>query len=162
MLGGSGLAVVATPFEDPATQAMVSHVQAEYVRRYGGPDETPLPDGVFEPPAGAFFLGLEDGAPVAMGGWRLRTDVQPWGLSPVAEIKRMYVAAASRRRGHARRVLAHLEQTARAAGARAMVLETGVAQPEAIGLYTAAGYAPVPAFGHYAWSPSARHLGKRL
>ena len=43
-----------------------------------------------------------------------------------------------------------------------MVLETGTKQPEAIGLYTAAGYAEVPKFGYYANEPSAVHLGKIL
>ena len=149
-------------FGEPAVQELVAQVQQEYVRRYGGPDDTPLPDGVFDPPDGAFFLGSVDGSPVAMGGWRLRRDVRPWGLVPAAEVKRMYVVPGARRRGHAARVLAHLESTAREAGASAMVLETGLAQPEAIGLYTAGGYREIEAFGYYAWSPSARYFGKRL
>jgi GNAT superfamily N-acetyltransferase len=156
------LVLAPVPFSDPAVQALVAEVQQEYVRRYGGPDETPLPDGVFDAPEGAFFLGSVAGVPVAMGGWRLRRDVAPWGLAPAAEVKRMYVDPAARRRGHAARVLAHLERTAREAGAAAMVLETGLAQPEAIELYTAGGYREIEAFGYYSWSPSARYFGKRL
>jgi ribosomal protein S18 acetylase RimI-like enzyme len=97
-----------------------------------------------------------------MGGWRLRSDVRPWGLTPAAEVKRMYVAPAARRRGYARAVLAHLEQTARAAGAEVMVLETGAPQQAAIAMYVAAGYVRVERFGHYAWSPTQRCFGKRL
>jgi len=156
------LLIAAVPFEDPAVQVLVAAVQEEYVRRYGGPDDTPLPDGVFDAPDGAFFLGTVDGAPVAMGGWRLRPDVRPWGLSPAAEVKRMYVAPAGRRRGLARQMLDRLEDTAREAGATVMVLETGTGQPEAIGLYAAQGYRPIEAFGHYAWSPKSRYFGKRL
>jgi GNAT superfamily N-acetyltransferase len=156
------LVIAAAPFEDPAVQVLVAAVQEEYVRRYGGPDDTPLAEGVFDPPGGAFFLGTVDGSPVAMGGWRVRRDVSPWGLSPAAEVKRMYVAPAARRRGVARRMLGHLEDTAREAGAAVMVLETGTGQPEAIGLYTAQGYRRTEAFGHYAWSPKSRYFGKPL
>ncbi len=149
-------------FADPAVQVLVAEVQAEYVRRYGGPDGTPLEPGVFDPPDGAFFVGHLGDVPVAMGGWRLRPDVDRLGGALSAEIKRMYVAPAGRRMGLARVVLAHLERTAAQAGAGAMVLETGVAQPEAIALYESSGYQPVPKFGHYAWSPKSRCYGKRL
>ena len=70
--------------------------------------------------------------------------------------------AAQRICGLARVVLAHLEQTARNAGADVIVLETGIAQPEAIALYESSGYEPVEKFGHYAWSPKSRCYGKRL
>ena len=43
-----------------------------------------------------------------------------------------------------------------------MVLETGNAQPEAIAMYRAAGFVDIRAFGHYASSPDAVHLGKEL
>ncbi len=162
MVSSGDLVLVPASFEDPDTRELVEQVQAEYVVLYGGPDSTPLEDGVFDPPRGAFFLGRVDGAAVAMGGWRLRSDVRPWELAPAAEVKRMYVAPPARRQGHARRVLSHLEATARAAGAAVMVLETGTAQPEAMALYTAAGYLPVASFGHYAWSPLSRCFGKPL
>jgi hypothetical protein len=42
------------------------------------------------------------------------------------------------------------------------VLETGLSQPEAIGLYTSSGYQPVPKYGHYRCAPSSRCYGKRL
>jgi GNAT superfamily N-acetyltransferase len=157
-----GLAIRPVRFTDRDTQRLVAEVQAEYVLRYGGPDDTPLEDGVFDPPRGAFFLGYLGDVPVAMGGWRLRNDVHPWGCRLAAEVKRMYVAATGRRRGLARAVLARLESTARDAGADVMVLETGTAQPEAIALYTTQGYQPIEKFGHYAWSPQSRSFGKRL
>jgi ribosomal protein S18 acetylase RimI-like enzyme len=79
-----------------------------------------------------------------------------------AEIKRMYVVEAARGRGFGREMLGHLERTAIAAGADAMILETGRRQPEAIALYKSAGYAEVPRFGHYAHEPAAVHLGRLL
>ncbi len=150
------------PFSDTGVQALVEAVQAEYVVLYGSPDEAPLEEGVFDPPSGAFFLGEVDGLPVAMGGWRRRSDVRPFGLRQAAEIKRMYVAPGARRRGFSRLVLAHLEATAREAGADVMVLETGTAQPEAIALYESSGYTLVESFGHYTWSPQQRCFGKPL
>jgi ribosomal protein S18 acetylase RimI-like enzyme len=147
---------------DAAAQALIEEVQAEYVERYGGPDDTPLDPEMFEKPSGAFFVGYLGDVPVAMGGWRSRPDVPRLGGSCSAEIKRMYVARAGRRMGLARALLAHLERTAAEAGADTMVLETGAAQPEAIALYESSGYEPVEKFGHYAGSPLSRCYGKRL
>ncbi len=149
-------------FTHPDVVLLVEEVQAEYTRRYGGPDETPLDPVMFDPPQGSFFVGYREGVPVAMGGWRFRSDVSAFGRSPVTEIKRMYVAPRARRAGLARGVLAHLERTAGEAGSAAMVLETGVEQPEAIALYLSSGYTPVEGFGHYRWSPKSRYFGKLL
>jgi len=162
MMSSHGLRLATAAFSDDDAQALVAQVQAEYVLLYGEPDVSPLEEGVFTPPRGAFFVGRQDGAAVAMGGWRLRSDVRPWGLSPAAEVKRMYVAPAARRRGHARAVLAHLERTAREVGAAVMVLETGTAQPEAIAMYTSCGYQRIDDFGYYSWSPKSRCFGKPL
>jgi GNAT superfamily N-acetyltransferase len=149
-------------FTDPDAVLLVEQVQAEYVVRYGSPDETPLDPTMFDPPAGAFYVGYREDQPVAMGGWRFRADVSAFDRSRAAEIKRMYVALSARRGGLARVVLAHLEDTARAAGADVMVLETGLRQPEAIALYESSGYTPVPGFGFYKDYPNARYFGKPL
>ena len=146
------------PFLHPDARLLVEEVQEEYVRRYGGRDETPLEPTMFDPPRGAFFVLYVGDVPLATGAWRLRGDVEVFGTSATAEIKRMYVAPAGRGRGLARRMLAHLEATAYEAGAEAAVLETGIAQPEAIALYESSGYTPVPGFGHYRDSPLSRCL----
>jgi GNAT superfamily N-acetyltransferase len=100
-----------------------------------------------EPPGGAFLVLEEDGAAVACGG--LRT------LEPgLGEVKRMYVAPAARRRGHARRILLALEDAARAAGLRRLRLDTNAQQPEAVALYHAAGYAEI---ADYNGSATATH-----
>jgi len=161
-MGSRTLRLAAVDFADRDTQALVAEVQAEYTLRYGGPDVSPIEDGAFAAPLGAFFLGYVDDVPVAMGGWRMRSDVHPWGCSSAAEVKRMFVAPAARRLGFGLDVLTHLERTAADAGADVMVLETGTVQPEAIAMYEAAGYEPVEAFGYYAWSPLSRCFGKRL
>ena len=43
-----------------------------------------------------------------------------------------------------------------------LILETGLAQPEAIELYRTAGYVDIPAFGFYAEEELSVHLGKIL
>ena len=161
-MGHDSLRLVPASLRDRDARLLVDEVQAEYVVRYGAPDETPLDESVFDPPGGAFFLGYDGDVAVAMGGWKTRADVQPWGITRVAEVKRMYVAPGARRRGYARQVLAHLEETARRAGLEAMVLETGTAQPEAIAMYLSDGFERIDDFGFYAWSPQVRSFAKRL
>jgi GNAT superfamily N-acetyltransferase len=158
----AGLDLRRVAFGDPVVQELVAAVQEEYVVRYGSPDETPIDASVFDPPGGAFFLGSLEGVPVAIGGWRFRSDVAALGGSRAAEVKRMYVVPSARRAGHARVFLAHLEDTAREAGADVMVLETGLRQPEALALYRTAGYLPVDGFGFYKEFSNVRYLGKRL
>jgi GNAT superfamily N-acetyltransferase len=106
-----------------------------------------------ESPGGAFLLVLEDEVPVACGG--LRT------LEPgLGEIKRMYVAPFARRRGHARRLLGALEESAREAGLSRLRLDTNAQQPEALELYRVCGYTEIP---DYNGSPTATHwFEKRL
>jgi GNAT superfamily N-acetyltransferase len=147
---------------DPDAAALVAQVQAEYTLLYGGPDDSLSTDDVFDQPDGAFFVGYVDRLPVTMGGWRRRDDVPAFGRERSAEIKRMFVVPTARRRGHARTVLRHLEESARAAGAEVMILETGTMQPEAIALYEAEGYSLIDDFGHYSWSPLSRCFGKPL
>lgn len=149
-------------FGHPDAVALVEAVQAEYVARYGGPDETPLDPLMFEPPHGSFFVGYLEGHAVATGAWRRRSDPEVLGSRALAEVKRMYVAPGWQRRGLARAMLAHLERTAAEHGTEVLVLETGTAQPEAIALYESSGYEPVPGFGHYRDSPLSRCFAKRL
>lgn len=110
-------------YSDPDVVALVELVQAEYVVRYGGPDETPVDPAQFDPPTGVFVVGLLGSTPVACGGWRA------YGEGTV-KLKRMFVVGSARRRGYAARILAELEQVAAAAGNAGVVLETGTAQPE--------------------------------
>lgn len=159
----TGLDLRPVAYDAPDAQLLVEEVQLEYVARYGGRDASPVSVGEFVGPRGAFWVGYLDGRPVATGGWRLLPAGAVRGLPGAhAEVKRMYVSPPARGRGVARALLAHLERTARAAGADWLVLETGMVQPEAIALYRSSGYADVPRFGHYACAPLSVHLGRRL
>ncbi|HJQ01206.1 MAG TPA: GNAT family N-acetyltransferase [Jatrophihabitans sp.] len=151
-------------YDHPDAALLIAEVQAEYVLRYGGPDDSPVDPAQFSAANGLFAVGYQDRRPVVMGGWRLRDPDDPhtgWA-APAAEIKRMYVVAAARGAGFARQMLAFLERTAGTRGARWLLLETGSKQPEAIALYRSAGYQDVPPFGHYAEAPLAVHLGKQV
>lgn len=156
------LRIERVPITHPDADLLIEGVQAEYVVRYGGRDDTPLETTYFDLPDGSFFVGYRDDRPVTMGGWRMRSDVTRLGSTRSAEVKRMYVVPDARGHGLARRMLAHLEATSRAAGADVMILETGTAQPEAMALYASAGYEAVESFGWYKDQPKNRCYGRRL
>jgi len=161
------LRIERVPYGHPDALLLVEEVQAEYVRRYGSRDETPLEPAMFDPPGGSFFVGYlvsPEGRdlPVAMGAWRMRSDVEALSSRRTAEGKRMYVVASARGAGHARTMLAHLERTAAEAGAEVMILETGMPQHEAVALYGSSGYTAIPGFGHYRDFPDNRCFARRL
>ncbi|MET9146487.1 GNAT family N-acetyltransferase [Streptomyces sp. NPDC058319] len=138
-------------FDHPDAVKLNDEVQAEYHVRYGdGGDATHLDPADFRPPHGVYLIAYdEDGTPVATGGWRSQDKNAEGNEDGDAELKRMFVIESMRGRGLARRILAALEEDARAAGRVRMVLETGDQQPEAIALYTSSGYEPCAKFGYY-------------
>nr|BFD84317.1 GNAT family N-acetyltransferase [Streptomyces sp. Xyl84] len=138
-------------FDHPDAVKLNDEVQAEYHVRYGdGGDATHLDPADFRPPNGVYLIAYdEDGTPVATGGWRSQDKNEEGNEDGDAELKRMFVIESMRGRGLARRILAALEDDARAAGRVRMVLETGDQQPEAIALYTSSGYEPCAKFGYY-------------
>jgi ribosomal protein S18 acetylase RimI-like enzyme len=91
---------------------------------------------------------------IGCAGWRRHGDD--------AELKRMYTAKAARGRGLGRRMLATIEDSAREAGCRRLILETGDRQPEAIALYESAGYVRVEDFGYYAGEEGVLSFAKPL
>ncbi|MGN6475575.1 MAG: GNAT family N-acetyltransferase [Mycobacteriales bacterium] len=143
------------PYDSPVAQQLIAAVQAEYVVRYGGPDDTPVDAAEFAPPDGMFLVGYLGAEPVAMGGLRRHDELD-------VEIKRMYVVPEARGKGLSRVMLAALEDRARELGARRIVLETGDRQPEAISLYESSGYERIPGFGHYADAPLSVSFEKKL
>jgi WS/DGAT/MGAT family acyltransferase len=145
----------AVAFDSDLAAVLVAEVQDEYVRRYGGHDETPVDPAEFAAPNGTFLVARVGPTAIGCAGLRRHGD-------GVVEVKRMFVRPEHRRRGHARRLLAALEATARAQGDRRVVLETGLAQPEAIALYASAGYLPIEGFGHYKDAPLSRSFAKDL
>src|SRR5690554_6319601 len=127
--------------------ALVAAQGRELRHRYGVPEDRPgsiddlAPDQLV-PPDGVFLIGWAGDEAVACGGVRRHTD-------GVGEIKRMYVVPEHRRHGYARVLLRALEERAAALGYTRLVLETGRPQPEAIALYEAEGYEPIPPYGFH-------------
>ncbi|WP_250027317.1 GNAT family N-acetyltransferase [Paractinoplanes maris] len=129
-------------YADPAVRALLVDVFAELAERYGGSgDDTPIADDDFTPPNGAFLVADDGERLVACAGWRRHQGD--------AELKRMFTARAVRGQGLGRRMLAAIEESARAAGCPRVILETGDKQPEAIALYESAGYVRIEDFGYY-------------
>ncbi len=124
--------------DGPSAQALFA-AYMDLVRERVGPGFQPTEDifaspDAFRGPGAAWLVLYEDGEPVACGGLR---PVPPDG----GEIKRMFVTAPARGRGHARRLLAELEAIARAAGQKRIQLITTGVLAEARALYASAGYA---------------------
>jgi putative acetyltransferase len=78
------------------------------------------------------------------------------------EIKRMFVDEAMRGRGAGRKLIEHIGMFAAMSGLRELKLETGIHQPEAIGLYERCGFARCGPFGEYAPDPLSVFMEKHL
>lgn len=163
-----GVAIAPEPWGSPDARRLIAALDADLDERYADDDADPanepdhamlnLLDASVAPPLGAFLVARLDGGAVGCGALR----PSPTGEAGVAEVKRMYVAPAARRRGISRAILAALEVEALALGYRAVVLETGTRQAEAMALYESAGYSAIPNYGAYRTSTLSRCYRKAL
>ncbi|MER5453774.1 GNAT family N-acetyltransferase [Micromonospora sp. NPDC002389] len=134
------------PWDSTDATRLRAAQRAELDARYGCDDHEPG-----APPSAetiSVFLVARDatGTAVGCGGLRL--------LGPgSAEIKRMYVVPPARGTGVAVAILRALEDAARQAGVRTLLLETGTAQPDAQRFYEREGYRPIENFGPYRGAP---------
>lgn len=155
--GLADLVVGRAAYDDPETRVLVEAMMADIDERYAadGPGEGDAPEVArrwavrvehVTPPLGVFLVARLANEAVGCGGVRRVPDA----ASDVAEIKRMYTVPAVRGRGISRVLLGALEDEAAALGYRRLQLETGVRQPEAVQLYTSAGYQRIPDYGQYA------------
>ena len=78
------------------------------------------------------------------------------------ELKRMFVSPEARGYRLGRLLLDRIEEEARREGLPCLRLETGIHQPEALGLYRAAGYVEREAFGEYRPDPLSVFMEKSL
>jgi putative acetyltransferase len=106
-------------------------------------------------PTVRFFVARRDG--MALGCAALRIDPNGYG-----ELKRMYVTPEARGLRLGRQLLERIEAEARRVGLAYLRLETGIHQPEALGLYRSAGYRERDPFGDYAPDPLSVFMEKRL
>jgi GNAT superfamily N-acetyltransferase len=152
-----------TRFGAPVARTLIDAAMAELAARYGGSgDENPISAVEFDPPEGCFLVAWREGQPVACGGWRNLGFIRSDFGEDVAELKRMYATPTVRGSGVAAALLRALEEAARQAGVRRLILETGDRQPEAIRFYGKQGYTAVPHYGYYKDAPGVVSLGKDL
>lgn len=101
------------------------------------------------------LVAYKDELPVGCGALR---EYAPG----IIEVKRMYVRPAYRGQGIASQILATLENWCRELGYPKCILETGINQPEAIGLYEKSGYKKIPNYGSYAGAYNSVCFEKEL
>ena len=153
-----GIEVRPEPIGSEVAKGLILALNAELTARYsleGSACHFRLDADEVAPGRGAFLVAYVDGKPVACGAIR-KLDAE------TAEIKRMFVRLDSRRLGLARRLLSDLEAEARTLGVKRVVLETGVRQPEALALYSNAGFTRIKTFGDYGDSSLSVFMGKQL
>jgi putative acetyltransferase len=126
-------------------RALVDELEAELSASYVAEQRHGLGIAHLFEPGVVFFIGRLDDEPVGCGGLAVEDGV--------AEVKRMYVRPRARGRDVAQRILARLEDEARARGATRLVLETGDVQHAALRFYGRAGFTRCAAFGRYATMP---------
>ena len=130
-----------TQATDEAFQQLVDALNQELWDRYPEVQGSYAPHNNLDAQARVvvLFAGNE---PVACGAFR-RHDANS------VEIKRMFVRADMRGNGFSKQVLLELEKWAKEDGYTHTRLETGIRQPEAIGLYHKLGYQTIPCYGPY-------------
>lgn len=103
------------------------------------------------------FIGVRvDGELVASGAAKIMQDDGTY-----AEIKRVFVLDQYRGRGLSNRIMQFLEAELARRGIELFRLETGVKQPEALGLYRKLGYRERPPFGSYRSDPLSVFMEKQ-
>jgi GNAT superfamily N-acetyltransferase len=151
-----GLVVDLVAWDHPDAGRLRDAQQAELRERYGDDD---IGHEMTGDEIVAMLVLREDDEAVACVA--LRDATRDFGPG-VGEVKRLYTTPGARGRGHSRRVMTALEGAARDRGLTRLVLETGVLQPEAIGLYLSLGYRPIDNFGEYVDEPSSRCFERLL
>ncbi|MFI6154636.1 GNAT family N-acetyltransferase [Kitasatospora sp. NPDC051170] len=145
---------VTTPEAQRLLRDYYDDVANRYYRLHLGREGTPeeletgfadSPSDDLAPPTGVFLLGRHDGAAQSCAGLRLREDA-------TVELTRVFVRPALRGTGGGARLLAAVDEAARALGARRIVLDTRLDLVEARALYGRHGYREIPAYsdGPYA------------
>lgn len=147
---------------DPAhldAQALMARSEALMSALYPSESNHFEPADGLRPPHGAFWGLWMGDALVGCGGVKHHA---PADGPAYGEIKRLFVLDSARGRGGAKQLMARLETDLLARGVRLARLETGIHQPEALGLYRRLGYVQRGPFGDYAPDPLSAFFEKAL
>ncbi|GAA1411926.1 GNAT family N-acetyltransferase [Kitasatospora putterlickiae] len=115
-----------------------------HLGREGTPEEIETglaasPSDDLAPPTGVFLIGRYDGEDAACAGLRV-VD------ATTVELTRVYIRPARRGTGGGTRLMAAVDEAARALGAGRIVLDTRLDLVEARALYVRHGYQEIPAY----------------
>ena len=140
-------------------QALMAQSEALMSALYPSESNHFEPADGLRPPSGAFWGLWLDETLVGCGGVKFRA---PEGEPVYGEIKRVFVLDNARGRGAAKQIMGRLEAELIQRGVHLARLETGIHQPEALGLYRRLGYGECPPFGGYALDPLSVFFEKVL
>ena len=139
----------------PALRKLIADLDAYQQTLYPAESNHLLDIETLAQPEMHFFACAVDGKIVGCGGM--------WMHGDYAEVKRVYVEPSARGLGLSKKIMSALEADALAHGVRVARLETGIYQPEALGLYRRLGYADCGSFGDYpANDPMSVFMEKQL
>ena len=139
----------------PESLALLRQSDAYFAALYPAESNHLLGADELDRPRVRFLLARCHGRAIGCGALVL-------GVPGKGELKRLFVVPEAQGLGVGRAILAGLEATAREAGVRVLRLETGVAQPESLGLYRRHGYVERGPFGGYGPDPLSVFMEKKL
>jgi putative acetyltransferase len=143
--------------DSPALQALIRKSE-EYMSALYPAESNHFEDvqGLL-PPKGVMLGVFASGEMIGCGAVKIADDGSPYG-----EIKRVFVLENQRGKGISKAIMQALEGHLRQRSVGLARLETGIKQPEAIGLYRRLGYVERGPFGGYKPDPLSLFMEKRL
>lgn len=121
--------------------AYFADIDARFATGFDPDAALPLDLDALRPPRGTFLVATVDDEPVGCCALK-------HGGSDPPEVKRMWVAPATRGLGLGRQLLEAVQDLARRGGATTIRLDTNAGLVEAIALYRSVGYVEIPQFNH--------------
>lgn len=143
----------------PGAQSLMAQSEALMSALYPSESNHFEPADGLRAPNGAFWGAWLGDELVGCGGVKHHA---PGDEPAYGEIKRLFVQDSARGRGAAKQLMARLEAELTARGVQLARLETGIHQPEALGLYRRLGYVERGPFGAYSLDPLSVFMEKRL
>lgn len=141
----------------PEAQSLLAHSDAYMTALYPAESNHLESAEALRQPHVLFVGAHIDGALVGCGAVKTMNDDGTYG-----EIKRVFVLDAHRGKGLSKAIMQTLEAHLTAGGVGLARLETGIHQPEALGLYEKLGYVAREPFGGYAPDPLSLFMEKQL
>lgn len=152
---GTAIAIGSASPDQPEVRALLRQSDAYMASLYPAESNHMVDVAALALPNVRFLVGRRGGRAIGCGALVLGADGE-------AEVKRMFVVPQARGLKLGSRILDALEVAARTEGVRIIRLETGVRQPEALGLYRRHGYSERGPFGSYRPDPLSTFFEKQI